>query len=154
MQRWLMAALAAAWVSLPAAAQTSAPSSAPLEACIGAAGASLAALQGCKGVVAEPCIEAPGGETTAGMVQCFGAEAEGWGALLEGAIARAQSDVQRAPLLNVSQMAWATWRDAECQYQASIYAGGSLARVVAASCVADLTADRAVALIHAERIVE
>lgn len=137
---------------LPAGAQTDVPNAAPLEACVAAAGASRAALEACKSVIAEPCIETPGGETTAGLVQCYGAEANGWRALLEGAVARAMNDAARRDLLTQSQQAWTDWREHECRYQASFYAGGTLARVVAAHCVAELTADRAIAFIYAERI--
>jgi uncharacterized protein YecT (DUF1311 family) len=134
----------------PATAQASAPNAA-LEACLSAAGASLAALEGCKGAVSEPCMEAPGGDSTGGMRQCLGAEARAWTAVLDGALANASEDEARASALGQAQDAWRVWRDAECRYQGSIYAGGSLESVVAGSCFADLTADRAIALIYAER---
>lgn len=135
---------------LPAAAQASNPNAA-LDACVAAAGASRAALEGCKGVVAEPCVEQPGGDTTGGMRRCYSEEALAWTAVLDGALARAMENTQRATSLGASQEAWRIWRDAECRYQASMYEGGSLAGVIANSCNADLTADRAIALLYAER---
>ena len=96
-------------------------------------------------------METDAGATTYGMVQCFGAETSAWRALLDDALARAMTNAERATLLAHAQEAWTAWRDAECGYQASLYAGGSLARVLAASCINDLTASRAIGLIYAER---
>lgn len=137
----------------PAAAQASAPSAA-LDSCVDAAGASRAALEGCKGAAAEPCIEQPDGETTAGLLRCYGAEALAWTAVLDGALARAMEDERRVAALGAAQEAWRLWRDAECRYQASLYEGGSLAPVLAGACNADLIADRAIALLYAERTQE
>ncbi|HYD74313.1 MAG TPA: lysozyme inhibitor LprI family protein [Candidatus Binatia bacterium] len=134
-------------------AQTEAPS-VSIESCIAAAGASNVALQACKGRVSEPCLERPGGETTAGAGMCFVAEEAAWTAQLNAALARAQTDTTRASFLARSQEAWRAWREAECRYQASLYEGGSLSRVIAANCVADLTADRAIALLYAERTAD
>jgi uncharacterized protein YecT (DUF1311 family) len=144
-------ALALLPLSAPSAqAQTETPS-ASLDACIGAAGASRVGLEACKGRVSEPCLEQPGGDTTGGAAMCFTAEARAWTAQLDAALTRAQADATRAGFLTQSQDAWLAWRQAECRYQASLYEGGSLARVIAASCAADLTADRAIALLYAER---
>lgn len=149
----LVLAFACLSAPLPAVAQASNPNPA-LDACIAAAGASRAALEGCKGAVSEPCVEQPGGDTTAGMLRCYSAEALAWTAVLDGALARTRENEQRAALLGPAQEAWRLWRDAECRYQASMYEGGSLAPVIASSCNADLTADRAIALLHAERTQE
>lgn len=144
---FLMACLGA---PAPAAAQASNPNPG-LDACVAAAGASRAALEGCKGVVAEPCIEQPGGDTTGGMIRCYSAEALAWTAVLDAALAQARENEPRAAALGASQEAWRLWREAECRYQASMYEGGTLAGVIANSCNADLTADRAIALIYAAR---
>jgi uncharacterized protein YecT (DUF1311 family) len=122
-----------------------------LEACVVAAGASRAALERCKGGLASDCVEGAGGDTTVGMARCYDGEARAWTAQLDAALERARADDARATLLARSQEAWVVWRQAECRYQAAYYEGGSLARVLAASCFADLTADRAIALIYAER---
>lgn len=122
-----------------------------LETCLAAAGASMVALQACKGALSEPCLDQPGSETTVGSVQCLLAEERGWSAQLDAALARGRANAPRAQFLQRSQEAWTAWREAECRYQASLYEGGSLARVLTASCRADLTADRAIALLYAER---
>jgi len=153
--RQIMFATAFAWLCTPLPASAQADAAAPaLDACVAAAGASRVALEGCKGAVAEPCIETEGGETTAGMYRCYDAEMRAWTSVLDAAVARAQADDTRAPLLLQAQETWRAWRQAECRYQASLYAGGSLERVLAMSCLADLTADRAIALIYAERTEE
>lgn len=152
--RLVMSALLFAFACLaappPAGAQTQ-PSTDAVATCVAAAGASRAALNACKGGLLEPCIEAPGGETTGGMVSCYDGETRAWTSLLDAAVARAQGSESRAAYFAPSQEAWRAWRQAECRYQASYYEGGSLARVLAASCFAELTADRAIALIYAER---
>ena len=152
MRRLGLAVLAACWCfgASPVAAQNGVEAGS-LEACVAAAGASRVALEACKGGVAESCIEQPGGETTVGMLRCYNEEAQGWASLMDAALVRASANQARAPLLTQSQDAWRAWRDAECGYQASRYAGGSLARVLAASCVAELNADRAIALTYLER---
>ena len=150
----LIAALALFSLSTAPARAQSEVIDVSIEACVDAAGASIVALQGCKGRVSEPCLEQPGGETTAGARLCFLAEESSWTAQLQAALARAQADASRADFLRQSQDAWNAWRQAECRYQASLYEGGSLARVLGASCAAELTADRAIALIYAERTRE
>lgn len=140
-------------MSAPAAAQTS-TSDAALEACVAAAGASRAALEGCKSAVSEPCIETPGGETTAGMVRCFDAEARAWTSVMDAALQRASANATRTSHLTAAQQAWTAWREAECRYEASLYEGGSLARAQSSACYANLTADRAIMLLYAERTYE
>jgi uncharacterized protein YecT (DUF1311 family) len=124
---------------------------ASVAACVAAAN-THDALWRCKGVVAGPCIDTPGGETTAGMVQCNMREAEEWQALIAVEIYRLNAeDASRSDELDSANDAWAAWGVAECEYQASAYEGGSLARVVSAACFADITADRVIALTWARR---
>lgn len=49
-------------------------------------------------------------------------------------------------LLRTSQRAWIRFRDAECAYRASAYAGGSMQPMVRSSCLARLTEVRAAEL--------
>ncbi len=155
MRRMVMTvALALCGVEAPLAQTQPQSEGGALETCLRAAGDSRAALVRCKGAIAEPCIEAPGGETTAGMVQCYGAEAEAWLVQLAAAVERARADAERATYLAQAEAAWRGWVQAECRYQASLYQGGSLARVLAASCTADLTAERTIAFLAAERSVD
>jgi uncharacterized protein YecT (DUF1311 family) len=151
MRRIMAAALLAIVCAAGAAAEENASGDERLNACVAAAGPSRVALEACRGVIVDPCADADGGETTSGAVRCYSAEERAWRALLEAALARAAADATRRPLLEPAQQAWRVWRDAECAYRASQFQGGSLARVLAAACVSDLTAARAIDLIHAER---
>lgn len=151
MRRVFLAALMALACAEPASAQRPEPSAAGLASCVSAAGASRMALEACVGVIFDPCIETDGGETTIGMLQCYRAEGAAWTVELEAAVARAMDDEERRPWLGPAQDAWIAWRDAECAYRASLFLGGSMARVLSAACLADLTAARAIDFIHAER---
>jgi uncharacterized protein YecT (DUF1311 family) len=154
MRRVLLAALMALACADPASAQRAEPSAVDLASCVAAAGGSRVALEACVGVIFDPCIETDGGETTIGMAQCYRAEGVAWTAELESALARATEDEARRPWLGPAQDAWSAWRDAECAYRASLALGGSMARVLSAACLADLTAARAIDFIHAERSEE
>lgn len=110
---------------------------------------SLEALNACQTIVAQPCLERPGGETTAGMIGCMDRSRAAWDAALNAAYAKLmhqESPGQRAAL-RAAQRAWIAWRDASCAYEASAMEGGSLARVIGAGCVAETTAERAIALV-------
>ncbi len=122
-----------------------------IEACVAAA-ASHDALWRCKGAVADPCMNAPDGQSTMGMIQCQDREGAAWQALLDADVARRErDDPGRGERLAAANAAWSAWRDAECAYQASEAEGGSLAGVIAAGCHSDVTADRVIALVWAER---
>ena len=53
--------------------------------------------------------------------------------------------------LVASQRAWIAYRDAECAYQAKAFEGGSMAPMVEASCLADLTNQRLKQLIKGQQ---
>lgn len=138
----------------PAHAQQQPPSQERgVDACLERAGSSLMKMQACKGQFVDPCMDNDAASTTAGAVMCWQAEAALWRAQMERAFIRARDGASpvRAGALATSQERWSAWRDAECEYRALVYEGGSLARVVRAQCVADLTADRAIAFLYAER---
>ena len=146
-------ALIAASCSPVAPQSAEAQQQASIAACVAAA-TTHDALWQCKGVAASPCMNTPGGETTMGMIDCNGREQEQWQALMDAEIARVNADDDgRSAQLAASNAAWEAWRQAECEYQASEYEGGSLAGVMAAACSADLTADRVIALTWAQRSV-
>ena len=87
-------------------------------------------------------------------MQCYAAETAAWNALLESSLGRARDNVNRRGLLDSAHEHWLSYRQSECAYQASLYAGGSLARVLQADCFADLTALRAIGLIYAEHLTD
>ncbi|WP_395644457.1 lysozyme inhibitor LprI family protein [Terricaulis sp.] len=151
---WAAFAVAiAAFACLTPQASAQQDADADIPGCVERAGASLARLQKCKGVQADPCSETDSGSTTSGAMMCWQAEGGVWGALMDQAIARAREGATpaRTQALADSQERWLAWRQSECRYQALYFEGGSLSRVIAAHCVADLTADRAIALLYTER---
>jgi uncharacterized protein YecT (DUF1311 family) len=124
---------------------------ATLLACVAHASASRETLASCKGVLAEPCIDADGGATV-GLVLCWSAEGEAWNALMMASLQRlVEIAPQRSESLRAAQDAWAIWRDAECAYQSDEPSGGSGVQVDFARCDAELVANRAIMLIVAER---
>lgn len=147
----IAAMLAAAALSqAPASTFTAEPDAderAQFDACLAEAG--YAEALNCRGVVARPCLDAPGGETTAGMIACTSRELALWDELLNTAYADMMSTLERTgadsrrAALREAQRAWIGYRDGECRQQALQFEGGSLARVIHVSCVNDLTARRA-----------
>ncbi len=102
----------------------------------------------CLGVVARACFDRPGSETTAGSVRCNVEEEAAWEVMrleAETALTAGLSDLGRATFESAAA-AWSEWRDRQCAFEASIYEGGSLARVVAAGCRARFAAERALYL--------
>ena len=144
-------------LAAPAVAQ--ALDTAAMESCLKAA-AEPAAKYACIGRAAAACEEKPGGDTTAGMGDCLGAERDWWKARLTDTYDRLEavhkeSDATvadlpevppQAPALEAAQKAWLAWREAECAYQQGFFAGGSAAGPAALSCEMTLTAQRAIDL--------
>lgn len=107
------------------------------------------ARQACINVVAGPCLETDAGVTTAGSVACLENETRLW-AQLRDAIAdnlRGAESPSQSALLDAALAEHARWVEAQCAYEASIYEGGSLARVVAAICRRDAVAEHALSLL-------
>jgi uncharacterized protein YecT (DUF1311 family) len=113
----------------------------------------------CIGIVANPCQQAPGGDTTLGMNQCLAREADAWDAVLNrlwpklttharevdaanetGGLAL---DTSAETLLN-AQRAWIVFRDAECRHNYASWGLGSFRTVAHSACRLDLTARRVV----------
>jgi uncharacterized protein YecT (DUF1311 family) len=55
-------------------------------------------------------------------------------------------DPERVELLREAQRAWIRWRDAECEFEASEFAGGSMEPMIQALCLAHVTKERTKAL--------
>lgn len=98
----------------------------------------------CAGLISAPCMEAsPEAQTTLGMTQCFGREAEAWDRLLNADYQRLMThlDAEQQEALRSAQRAWIVYRDETCIFP-HILIRGSMAHFIGASCVADKTADR------------
>lgn len=112
----------------------------------------------CIAEAANLCQERDGGSTTLGIVACLQAETEVWDDLLNAQYlelrdSMRQQDqewpelgISRAEALRDVQRAWIAFRDAECGYAYARYQGGTIRNVVAASCVLEETARRALTL--------
>ena len=55
----------------------------------------------------------------------------------------ARFDATGAALLKKAELAWITFRDAECASAADVMRDGSAAPLITASCMADMTRERA-----------
>lgn len=119
----------------------------PVSECVAIAGPEQRAS--CIGDVARACMESPGGETTGGSVACFERERAQWQTLRESVVAelRGRESPTQLALLDTALAQHESWSRARCAYAASIYEGGSLARVVAAQCMRDAAAEHAIELI-------
>ena len=104
----------------------------------------------CIGAAAKECQQAPGGDTTIGIVQCVMAEHAAWDEALnreyrETRATYGEDEIAAASLL-AAQRAWIAWRDAECAFQYDRYGGGSMRSVAAANCKMSMTAMRTLEL--------
>jgi len=125
-------------------------SRAPVLACVEAAGIDEAAVRACQGVGARPCHEVA--LATQDMVMCAAGEGQAWDDVIAHSLARLRSaEPDRAEALADAQSAWADYRARECGYRVVRWGDGSGARVALAGCMAQLSADRAAALIGYEQ---
>ena len=95
-----------------------------------------------EGAEAEFC---PKGRTQLAMNNCAAAELARADTLLNERYQQLlrTMEPERVEALRAAQRAWIRFRDAECDFQASEVAGGSMERMVHALCLAHLTRKRA-----------
>jgi uncharacterized protein YecT (DUF1311 family) len=120
------------------------PSSKPVTACLEQ---NVASPRGCIGVGEKECLkQLEDTATTWGEVLCADSEREIWGQRLAASVAqmRAAMDPNRRPFWATAEKKWIAARDAQCDFEASIYFGGSLARLVRADCLLRETGARAI----------
>ena len=138
-----------ACATTPAATAAPPPSPQPpaegaIERCIAATAMDQAARRACVGQLTRACIESDdGNSSTQGVVNCATAERTQWASLREHYLARLrarESETQRA-MLDTMLAEHERWAQARCAYAASLYEGGSLARVLRASCARDAEAE-------------
>ena len=106
-----------------------------------------------------PCTETPSGGSTVGISGCLAQELEAWESVRSAVHARLlvaarkydEDPVDGAPPVGASlvaaKAAWEAHRDAQCTYEWSEYAGGTMRGIVAVSCRLQLTADRCAYLV-------
>src|ERR1041385_9267042 len=89
----------------------------------------------------DPCADA---QSQAEMNICWGKEYKAADARLNEAYRQFMSkldDEEKAQLKN-AQLAWLKYRDANCDFVADQYKGGSIRPMIAAICLADVTNNR------------
>lgn len=104
----------------------------------------------CIGLVSHACAQQAGDgrDTTSALIICANRETRVWRALLDTYAAdlrETESEAQRR-LLEQALTQGDAWAQARCAYDASLYEGGSLERVIAAFCVRDTMGQRAIDL--------
>jgi|SRR5207302_271917 len=89
----------------------------------------------------EPCADA---QSQAEMNICWGKEYKAADARLNEAYRQLASklDVEEKTELKNAQLAWLKYRDANCEFVADQYKGGTIRPMIAAICLADVTANR------------
>ena len=89
----------------------------------------------------EPCADA---QTQAEMTMCWGKEYKAADARLNEAYRRfaAKLDDEEKAQLKNAQLAWLKYRDANCDFVADQYKGGTMRPMIAAICLADVTNNR------------
>lgn len=145
MARGLAILAATSFAGAPARAQGG--DAAAIEACIQSKITAEQEPNSCIGVLAQPCLDSPKGQTTAGMIACLDREAKAWAVLLDDYDARLSGQLDSAgqEALRDVQRAWTDYRDKACGFY-RIYRQGTIAGPAAATCVNDETARRALAL--------
>jgi uncharacterized protein YecT (DUF1311 family) len=119
-----------------------------IRTCVTQAREERAALQLCPGVVTRACVESEGGPNAMSDVLCRSAEADIWQALIDQATMRiTAADPVDGELLAAANASWTRWREAECEYRAYEYGGGSGEQYDRVVCHLDLTSARAIDLI-------
>jgi uncharacterized protein YecT (DUF1311 family) len=102
----------------------------------------------CLGRIQKPCLDEPGGETTGGALVCAQREQAIWDerAALSRRAVRERLSASRRGLFDAAESAWQAHRQAACAFEASIYEGGTLAKVVGADCYLRESAQHAIDL--------
>jgi uncharacterized protein YecT (DUF1311 family) len=103
--------------------------------------------ESCIGVIAEPCMSEPGGESNSGMAQCSYREAAVWDERLNQNYKKRLDDAEPAyrDALKKMQRAWIAYRDAKCG-AISVGEPGTMSIPMTASCILDETARQAIDL--------
>ena len=86
----------------------------------------------------DPCANA---QSQAEMNMCWGDQYKAADAQLNAAYRQFTSKLstEEAAQLKAAQLAWIKFRDANCEFVADAYKGGSIRPMIAAMCLADVT---------------
>lgn len=126
------------------------PERGPVEECLVSAPNNDAGRRTCIGAFAGTCINLDeANQTTGGMVRCTETERRAWILLRDRQVAalREQESPSQIALLTTALEEHDRWTQTRCAYAASIYEGGSLARLVLAQCMLDAAAEFTIELL-------
>ena len=160
MRRAPLAALACLSVlaGSPAAADEAGDRDA-LARCVSVAKAAKLGAASCIGTVQGACFKRPGGDTTAGMVDCTAREIAAWDARLNvayraafagpsGSVETLRDGGRRrqkgADVLREAQRSWIVFRDRKCEAARLPMEGGTGASLLAGDCMLAETARQAI----------
>ncbi len=104
----------------------------------------------CIGIVANPCLDRPDGQSTAGQSACHQREQLVWDDILNETYRRLQGQLnpkQKAAIRDV-QRAWIEARKLQCGFYSIFHEGGTIAIPAYASCFNTETARRAIYLLN------
>lgn len=121
-----------------------------VQACVTAA-VTDDALLACRGAASGPCIERDGGATQM-MVMCHSYEADAWELIMERAAAELTAAFPASAItIADAQRYWQSYREQECSFAQQRWGAGSGAQVEFVRCMAQLGADRGIALLLIQR---
>jgi uncharacterized protein YecT (DUF1311 family) len=154
MIRLPLAAFAALLLSASAAAAQDDSAYAPTEedwrmmkACLDDRTSAGVSRTDCIGVVSDPCLADPDNQSTPGMNGCLSKEVDMWDHYLNqwyGILTdRLRDEPEKAKGLKEAQRAWITMRDLTCEFEASLWDGGTGANTAYLGCLNTLTGQRA-----------
>lgn len=105
-------------------------------------------LRECIGAASRVCMEAPGGDTTVGMMECTLRENAWWDNYLNFLYQdlKANLTTDQFTSLRDAQRAWITYRDAKCGFEYEYWKEGTIRSTFHSSCLLDATATRAIDL--------
>jgi len=104
----------------------------------------------CIGIIANPCLDTPDGQSTHGQSQCYQREHLVWDDILNESYRRLQKELnekQRKSLREV-QRTWIEARKQQCGFYSDFHEGGTIAIPAYASCFNTETARRAIYLLN------
>ena len=104
----------------------------------------------CIGIIANPCLDTPDGQSTHGQSQCYQREHLVWDDILNESYRRLQKQLnekQRRSLREV-QRTWIEARKQQCGFYSDFHEGGTISIPAYASCFNTETARRAFYLLN------
>jgi uncharacterized protein YecT (DUF1311 family) len=145
----VVAVVLAATAGWAEAAKPSVRDSAKVQSCIKSARGGPQREERCIGIIADPCLDRPQAQSTAGQVACADRELAVWDDILNETFRRLNNklDEEQKVKLRDMQRAWIESRDRTCAFYWDFYQG-TMAHPMRAYCANRETARRAMFLLR------